>query len=139
MVRNYNTEGFIKIATIWKSIQWQLTCVLIFNTLSYTKFVNFCNFPQKNTNLDNFFPKKCNFEKFSTSGETFSQFFCRPGKNLNFWQNIHLWGKMPSSTYPKETPLTSFQRKEWPKRRQFFIRCLYINILFHLIVTIKSF
>ena len=40
-----------------------------------------------------FFPKKCNFEKFSTSesekyGEIFSQFFCRQGKKSFFFGRI---------------------------------------------------
>jgi len=47
-----------------------------------------------NANLDNFYPKKCNFGKFSTSesGEIFSQFFRLPGKKIFFfWQNINLF------------------------------------------------
>ena len=48
------------------------------------------------------FPKKCHFEKFSTSesekyGEIFSQFFAGQGKN-DFWQNIHLCYINPNPT-----------------------------------------
>ena len=58
----------------------------------------FCYFPPKNANLDNFFPKKCNFGQFSTSesekyGKIFSQFIRQPGKNKFLWQNIYLCPK----------------------------------------------
>ena len=60
----------------------------------------FCNFPKKNANLDNFFPKKYNFEKISTSesenyGEVFHNFFADQGRNNFFWQNIHLCPSPP--------------------------------------------
>ena len=49
----------------------------------------FCNFSPKIAHFYNFFPKECNFEKFSTSvskkyGESFSQFFHNCGKSQFF-------------------------------------------------------
>ena len=58
---------------------------LIFSILPL-KFAKCCNFTQKEMlDLDNFYPKKCNFGQFSTDegekyGEIFSQFFRWPGK-----------------------------------------------------------
>ena len=57
----------------------------------------FAIFPQKNANLDNFFQKKCKFEKFSTSesekyGETFSQFFLLTREEIKFFGRQFTYG-----------------------------------------------
>ena len=60
----------------------------------------FAIYPPNNANLDNFFPKKCNIEKFSTSesenyGEVFHNFFADQGRN-NFLGRIFTYAPPPT-------------------------------------------
>ena len=89
---NLQSLNYIVDCTNWKLNRLEKLSSLLFTLFFQFLPLNlqfFCNFSPKIAHFYNFFPKECNFKKFSTSvskkyGESFSQFFHNCGKSQFF-------------------------------------------------------